>query len=304
MTLMAREMSALTPPLSLWMPQPTALEIKEAAQAVISGQAVVLWVNDSHPAMGLAVCQTQPLESLLLNQASLRLSGPWMVEPEAALRYKNSKIIAVKAKEVAKNSGGQFLTIKTWHDSAILRALIDEGFQLSEIGARLTGKLDPPDQEHDFLNISGVSLRKVKSHEFPALLDQFGELFYDGHLKHGPYLPPDFQNNLWREVALADFKGSQPFLFLFQERPEKAIGLAWGALNGASSSLRAIHIVEERRGEGLGAFLAKGLFKQMAQMGAKDITVETASWNLPALRLYLSLGLVHSIPLAALHLKI
>ncbi|MDR2302261.1 MAG: GNAT family N-acetyltransferase [Deltaproteobacteria bacterium] len=303
MTLMAREMGALTPPLSLWMPQPTAIDIKDAAQAVISGQAVVLWVDDSHPAMGLAVCQTQPLESLLLGQGSLRLIGPYMVEPDSLQRYQNTKILAAKAKEVAKISQGQFLSIKTWHDGAILRALIDEGFQMAEIGAKLTGTLDFDPQANDFSNIAGVSLRKVKGYEIPGLLDEFGELFYDGHLKHGPYLPSGFQNALWREVALTDFKRKEPFVFLFQDRPEEPIGLAWGAVSAPASTLRAIHVSQNRRGQGLGAYLLKALFKQMNQLGAKRITVETASWNLPALRLYQALGLVHDTPLVALHYK-
>ncbi|MDR0621435.1 MAG: GNAT family N-acetyltransferase [Deltaproteobacteria bacterium] len=304
LTLMAREMGRLTGPLRLWMPDLTATAIKEAAQAVISGQAAVLWVDDSHPAMGLAVCRIQPLESTLMGQGSLRLSGPWMVEPDGATRYANARIVAAKAKEVAKKSQGHFLSIKTWHDPAILRAFIDEGFQLAEIGARLTRALDYPKNPLDFNRLAGFSIRKPKSYEFPDWFDSLGELFYDGHFSHGPYLSPAFQNTLWREVALADMKRGQPFLFLFQDRPEKPVGLAWGALNGPSGTLMAIHVSEERRGQGLGAFLAEALFKSMHEMGARDLTVETASWNIPALRLYQALGLSQTAPLAALHLKL
>ncbi|MDR3135231.1 MAG: hypothetical protein LBU69_03965, partial [Deltaproteobacteria bacterium] len=66
MTLMAREMEGLSPPLSLWMPPIKAGDIKGAAQEVISGEAVPLWVDDSHPAMGLAICRSRPLETALL----------------------------------------------------------------------------------------------------------------------------------------------------------------------------------------------------------------------------------------------
>jgi ribosomal protein S18 acetylase RimI-like enzyme len=96
----------------------------------------------------------------------------------------------------------------------------------------------------------------------------------------------------------------QPFVFLWQDRPEKPVGLAWGCLNGPAGVLAAIHVAEARRGQGLGRFLARALTRTMAAMGARELTAETASWNLPALRLYLGLGLRPVAPLVALHLQI
>lgn len=304
LTLMAREMGRLGPPESLWLPELTASAVRESAQAVVSGQAAVLWVDDSHPAQGLAVCRTQPLETALMGQGSLRLSGPWLVEPEPGARYQSSRILARKAKELAGRSEGRFLSIKTWHDPAILRGLIDEGFQLAEIGARLSGPLGGRDPGVDLDRMAGVSIRRPRGYEFAGWLDGFEELFFDGHLRHGPFLGPDFQNRLWREVASTDMRRGQPFLFLWQDRPEKAIGLAWGGLNGEAGTLAAIHVAESRRGQGLGAFLARALLRRMAEMGARELTAETASWNLPALRLYAGLGLRPVAPLVALHLKI
>jgi ribosomal protein S18 acetylase RimI-like enzyme len=227
-----------------------------------------------------------------------------MVEPDPQVRHQNSKVIALKAKEIAKKSDSQFLSIKTWHDPFILRGFIDEGFQMAEIGSRLFGRLNDDEPEEDFSRIPGVSLRKPKNFEFSDWFDSFKELFYDGHLRHGPFLQPEFQNRLWREVAHQDMKRGQPFIFLWQDRPEKPIGLAWGSLNGSAGTLVAIHIAEERRGQGLGAFLAEALFKQMYLMGGRELTVETAAWNIPALRLYQKLGLKHITPLVALHLKL
>jgi ribosomal protein S18 acetylase RimI-like enzyme len=304
MTLMAREMGVQAPPARLWMPALTATEIREAAQAVITGQAAVLWVDESHPAQGLAVLRAQPLESRLMGVGSLRLSGPWMVEPDPALRYKNARVVALKAKGLARQSDSHFLSVKTWHDPSVLRGLIDEGFQLAEIGARLAGKLDYENQAEDFDRVAGASLRIPKNFEFPAWYDAFGDLFYDGHLRHGPYLAPAFQTALWRELALTDLRRGQPFVFLWQDRPEEPIGIAWGAINGPAGTLMAIHVIERRRGQGLGAFLAGALFKRMFRMGARELTAETASWNLPALRLYHGLGLTQTAPLVALHLKL
>jgi ribosomal protein S18 acetylase RimI-like enzyme len=228
-----------------------------------------------------------------------------MVEPEPTVRYQNTRVIVSKAKELAKKSDSGFLTIKTWHDTAILRGLIDEGFQMAEIGARFSGPLNDESDHHEVLaKISGVSVRRAKNYEWSGWFDSFGDLFYDGHLLHGPFLGPEFQSQLWREVAVTDMRRGQPFVFLWQDRPEKPIGLAWGGLNGPEGDLVAIHVVEERRGQGLGAYLAGALMKRMYLMGARELTAETASWNLPAIRLYQSLGLNQIAPLVALHLKL
>jgi ribosomal protein S18 acetylase RimI-like enzyme len=224
-----------------------------------------------------------------------------MVEPDGSLRCRNARTIAAKGKELAKKAGGRFLSIKTWHDPSVIRGLIDEGFQVAEIGARLCGRLDQGAHKDDFGKIAGVSLRRPKNYEWAAWVESLGELFFDGHLRHGPYLSPGFQNSLWREVAARDMRRGQPFVFLWQDRPERPIGLAWGSLDGPSGVLMAIHVAEERRGQGLGAFLATALFRQMYQMGARELTVETASWNLPALRLYQGLGLSPVAPLMTLH---
>jgi ribosomal protein S18 acetylase RimI-like enzyme len=239
-----------------------------------------------------------------MGYGSLRLSGPWLVEAEPSNRYQSTRAIAGKAKEMAKTTNSKFVSIKTWHDPAILRGFIDEGFQVAEIGARLYGRLNYEQDHADFLRISGVSIRKAKNYEWANWFDSFGDLFYDGHLSHGPYLGAEFQNQLWREVAQTEMKRGQPFVFLWQDRQETPIGLAWGSLNGPDGVLMAIHIIEERRGQGLGTFLAEALFKQMYQMGARELTVETASWNIPALRLYQGLGLKQISPLFALHLKL
>lgn len=227
-----------------------------------------------------------------------------MIEPEPKVRRQSARLIAAKAKDVARESGSRFISVKTWHDPSILSGLIDEGFQLAEIGARLSGTLEAEDPSDDYGGLAGLSVRKPKNYEFPGWFDSFGELFYDGHLRHGPFLDPEFQNQLWREVAMTDMRRGQPFVFLWQDRPEKPVGLAWGSLNGHFGVLQAIHIAEERRGQGLGRHLAKALFSLMRQMGAREIAVETASWNLPALRLYQALGLKQIAPLAALHLSL
>ncbi|MDR0356167.1 MAG: GNAT family N-acetyltransferase [Deltaproteobacteria bacterium] len=305
LTLMARELEGLTPPLNLWTGTLTAPYIKETALAVSYGESAVLWVNDSYPSQGLMLCRPQQLESDLLGAGSLRLTGPWMVDLEPASRWAKAKSLAAKAKVLAEQSRCRFLSIKTWHDPAVLRGLIDGGFQLAEIIAVFSGPLTPEDaKDKSRLRPAGVSFRKPLSWEFEGWFEAFEELFYDGHLLHGPFLAPDFQMKLWKEVALRELAAGSPFVFLWQDRPEKLLGLAWGSLKGPEASLSAIHVVEGRRGQGLGSYLAGALFKQMSVRGGREIRAETSSWNLPAQALYRSLGLKTRAPLIALHMML
>jgi GNAT superfamily N-acetyltransferase len=306
LTLLAREMETLPAPFSLWNSPLSAKQIKEAALSVANGEAVVLWVDDSHPARGLAVCRSQAVETALLGKLSLRLSGPWLVEPDPQERFQSTKIIAAKAKELAKVGTQVFLSIKTWHDPAIIRGLSAEGFQVASITSRLTGPIETHHfTEYPFLHHSGLALVKPDLPDFERWLDELGPLFYDGHHLHGPYLEAAFQQKLWREVALREIKRKQPALFLLEERSQRPIGLAMAGLEDSNSSvLTILHIAEDRRGEGLGRLLIKELFRLLHSISIKEIAVETACFNLPALGLYQSLGLKPQAPLIAFHLLV
>ncbi|MDR1052184.1 MAG: GNAT family N-acetyltransferase [Deltaproteobacteria bacterium] len=303
LTLMGRELAGQAPPLSLWTGLPNAADVRETALAVAAGRAEVLWAEDSHPAQGLMLSRPQDLEAALLGRCSRRLSGPWMVEPDAELRYKKTRTLAKKAADSVRGRGGGFLSVKTWHDPAVLRGFADEGFQLAEILACLEGAPEPgPEDGGRSRAAQGTSMRRPHPWELDEWLLSLGDLFYDGHLLHGPYFGPEIQRRLWQELAALDLKKNQPVLFLFQDRPEKLLGLAWGRAAGGAGSLMAVHVVEERRGLGLGSHMLDHLWRRMSVMGARTLAVETASWNTPAQALYRSFGLRHKAPLAALHL--
>ncbi|MDR3203790.1 MAG: GNAT family N-acetyltransferase [Deltaproteobacteria bacterium] len=302
LTLFSREMDIAPPPFSFWTGQLTASEIKQAAMEVVEGKAGVLWVDESYPALGLMLYSFQSLEEILLGYRTIKLKGPWLVEGDALEREKRVGILAEKAKVLALERGVGLITIKTGQDPAVLRALTSQGFQLAEISTRFKGSLNnisPP--EYPFLKHPGLSLKKAKGPERQSWLEQLGDLFYDGHYLHGPYLEPDFQNKLWRQVTLRELNKLQPALFLWDERSDKPVGLALASLFSTQASLTVLYLSENKRGQGLGRLLVLELIRLLRSLGVNELFVETASWNLPALAVYRTLGLKFISPLVALH---
>lgn len=305
LTLLAREMERQPPPFRLWSEPLSASEIRDAALAVAYGEASALWVEESHPARGLAIIRPMLLESALLGFESLRVSGPWMVEADSCERRLAGRIIAAKAKSMPVKSGKKFLSVKTWEDPSIIRGFLDEGFEVAQMDARFFGELDASKlPEFPFLYHSGLSLRSPLPPERPQWLDSLGDLFYDGHHRHGPFLPPDFSAKLWREVALRDLGRGDPAVFLWDERQSRPVGLALAERQVLQGSLTILHVAEERRGQGLGRLLLNEIVRSLVKTGITTMAAETASWNLPALGLYQSLGLRLKPPLTVLHLEI
>jgi GNAT superfamily N-acetyltransferase len=304
LTLLAREMDRQPPPYRLWSEPLAASEIRDAALAVAAGEAAALWVEEAHPARGLAIIRPLALESSLLGLGSLRISGPWLVEPEPNERRLAARTIAAKAKAMAP-AGRKFLSVKTWEDPAVIRGFMDEGFEMAELSTRLSGAMDPGRlPEFPFLYHAGLSLQTPLPLERAKWLDSLGELFYDGHHRHGPFLPADFPDRLWREVAMRDLGRGDPAVFLWDDRQSRPVGLALAALSSRSSAnLTILHVAEDRRGQGLGRLLLHEIVRSLLKVGAAELSVETASWNLPALSLYQSLGLRLKPPLAVLHLE-
>ncbi|MDR2443651.1 MAG: GNAT family N-acetyltransferase [Deltaproteobacteria bacterium] len=302
LTLLARETQRLSPPFSLWSEPLEAEQIKQTALKVAAGEAAVLWVDEAHPARGLAVVGVMPLESSILGAGSLRIYGPWLVEPEANDRRHCARTIATKAKKLVGTNG--FLSIKTWQDPAIIMGFMDEGFQIAEIISRFVGPLDAkilPD--FPFLYHFGLALKTPEVGRLEKWLDELGELFYDGHHRHGPYLAEDFSSRLWREVLLRDLKKGFPSVFLWDERQGRPVGMAIADQDQSSADLIILHITEDRRGEGLGRLLAFEIIRLLIEKGVTSLKTETASWNLPAISLYSGLGLKPKSPLVALHWK-
>jgi ribosomal protein S18 acetylase RimI-like enzyme len=96
-----------------------------------------------------------------------------------------------------------------------------------------------------------------------------------------------------------------PSIFLWDDRQTRPVGLALCSIEGRSSAeLTILHVAEDRRGEGLGRLLLHEAVRSLVERGVTSLSVETASWNLPALALYQGLGLRLRPPLAVLHLEL
>jgi ribosomal protein S18 acetylase RimI-like enzyme len=149
-----------------------------------------------------------------------------------------------------------------------------------------------------------VVLRTIEEEDASDTLSQLGDLFYDGHHLHSPFLPADFSRRLWRRLAEDGLSRGDLGVFAKDVRLGSAVGLAMASLSGSEAALTVLHVNEERRDQGLGGVILKSLFASLYERGGRTIRAETASWNLPALSLYISLGLRPKAPLIALHAKI
>ncbi|MDR1314929.1 MAG: GNAT family N-acetyltransferase [Deltaproteobacteria bacterium] len=302
LTLISREQRTLPPPYSLWTPHMDPGQVREASMLVADGKAQVVWAEDSYPARGLLLYRARILETELLGYGSAVLQGPFLVDPDPDGRQRKTGTMASKALQIARSRGVKFVSVKTSHDPAVLRGFADVGFRVAEVTTCLEGPIATPEEPLRPCKIAGVQLKPGGEEDAKAILDHLGDLFYDGHHLHGPFLPEDFSGRLWRMVAERDLASkSCPSLVAMDTRLNVPVGLAVGTVSGQRAYLTILHVAESRRGQGLGKLLLSQLSALLYGKGARTLSVETASWNLPALSLYVSVGLKHAAPLMALH---
>jgi GNAT superfamily N-acetyltransferase len=304
LTLIARERRTMAPPYSLWDPDLSAREIKDLALEVANGKALVLWVEDGHPARGLIILRERELESELLGYGSVMLKGPYLVDPDPKSRQKTTSLLVKKAMELAGAYKAGFLSAKTTHDPAVLRGFLEEGFSMAEIDSCLLGPIPEEKDLESLPRISGIELKRPEAKDVERMAEELGDLFYDGHHLHGPYLPESFSGELWKRILIREITLGKPALAAFELRKNRTVGLALADLSGSEANLSILHVKEERRKEGLGRLLLKRLMLILRREGAKTLYVETASFNIPALNLYASLGLKPVAPKVALHLRL
>jgi GNAT superfamily N-acetyltransferase len=302
LTLISREQSTLPPPYSLWTPRMDPGQVREASMLVADGKAQVVWADESHPAMGLILYRARIMETRLLGYGSAVLQGPFMVDPDPDARQRKTGTMAAKALEIARSRSVKFVSVKTSHDPAALRGFADAGFRVAEVTTCLEGPIGEPGEVPTAPRAAGVLIRPAGGEIAGAVLDGLGDLFYDGHHLHGPFLPEDFSGRLWRMVAERDLASDDcPSLVAEDQRTGEPVGLAVGTVSGKRANLTILHVTESRRGQGLGKLLLSSLSALLYGRGARTLAAETASWNLPALSLYVSSGMRHTAPLMALH---
>ena len=182
-----------------------------------------------------------------------------------------------------------------------MRGFLAEGFLLAEIGSCLKGPVSEEKDLQPLPKMSGLQIVPADTLKAEAIMAELGELFYDGHHLHCPLLPEGFSKDLWRRVLIRDIKAGKPALILSDLRGKRAAGLALADIQGPDATLSAISVGEEHRGRGLGKALLKNMMPLLHRKGARTLSAETASYNIPALSLYLSSGLRPASPKVALH---
>ncbi len=307
LTLLAREIQELGPPLELWTPGLYPERIRELAADVGHGRLAPLWVQSHHPARGLILYADSPTESSFFKVPCARLLGPYLVVEDQLDREERCRTLARSAIKFAASCGHQRIIMKTFHDPAILRGFLAENFVLAEIGSSLCGHL--PDKE------SGETLRFERPPGFvwlrgreellplaPEILSSFGDFFYDGHHCHSPFFGPEQAARFWRQIMLDDLQDEATLaLALWDQRKDRIAALATVRLgSGREAVLSILAVTQNYRGRGLGRLIMLELLERLRGK-AKHLRVETASYNLPALRLYQSLGFFPLAPLVALH---
>lgn len=301
LTLLAREIHEVGPPVDLWSPEIGPGFIRETAAKVGRGEAYPLWVEERHPARGLAVYAPSPWESDFFGFGCARLLGPFLVVEDQREREERVRKLARLAVMTGRTADHRMITVKTFHDPAVLRGFLAENFVLAEIGASLSG---PVPEEN-------IPLRLPSGFLFPEpedlvelageVVSGLGDFFYDGHYRHDPVPGPEESRRLWSRVAKADLSGeADPAVVLWDRNKDRPAGLVTVHLDGPEARLNIMALGVAYRGRGLGRMILGEVFNRL-QGRAKVLKVETASYNLPALKLYQSAGLSHTAPLAALH---
>jgi RimJ/RimL family protein N-acetyltransferase len=130
----------------------------------------------------------------------------------------------------------------------------------------------------------------------------FGRLFYDGRFHHDHRIPRETADRLWAQAVRSQAAGeAREALYLFHDdRPVGIAALTPAGPPDGRGCLFLFGIKDEYRGRGLGTPLLAEILRRH-QNGYSAIDVETSTYNLPALRLYRSLGFEPGIVRVSLH---
>jgi ribosomal protein S18 acetylase RimI-like enzyme len=195
----------------------------------------------------------------------------------------------------------RLITLKTFHDPAIVRGFLAENFTLAEIGASFTGQIPeeaiPTECPPGFAIMEGAEASEMATETALAM----GDFFYDGHWRHDTFPGVDAARRLWSKIAADDLNGAaDPALILWDQRRGRPAAICTVRVTGRSASLSIVAVAAHSRGGGLGRVILREALNRLVNK-AQEIRVETASYNLPALSLYHRLGFTPTSPLLALH---
>ena len=316
LTRLAGSLAVSGRPFDLWAPPLTPGDIEAMAERVARGAAKVLWADEADPDRGFLLYSPSLGETSFFGYGCARLAGPY-IPPENQERREAkaaglARLIAARCRE----RGDRLVTIKTGLDPAVLRGLLAGGFVLAETVAvltlDLTNDLVKAVWPSDGPPLGFVWLESSRDRErvevlASALVEDLGDFFYDGHLRHDPRPGPEAARQIWRRTALEELAGAadkaaDEAVILCDSASGRGAGLATARLGrGREAGLSILALAEPYQGRGLGRPLLLELIHRL--LGRADrLRAETAAYNLPALALYQSLGFRPAPPLAVLHL--
>lgn len=309
LTFLAKKIKEQDPPVDMWTPKLYPECIQGLSERVNLGEIQPLWVEESQPEQGLVLYAPSPWESNLFGFGCARCLGPFLAVGDQKEREKRAKKLADQTAWMAKKMRHRLVTAKIFHDPAVLRGFLAANFTLAEIGVSLSGTIAE-------MGISEVGSTLVCPSDFAFLepgqaaevasevVKSLENFFYDGHFLHHPFPGPEASLKLWSQVLLDDLNGqADPVILLWDLGQDRVAGVATVRSNGRVALLNIMTVANPYRKKGLGRLIMQETLHRLAGRST-ELQVETASYNLAALKLYQNSGLNHIAPLVALHLQV
>ncbi|MEW6263511.1 MAG: GNAT family N-acetyltransferase [Thermodesulfobacteriota bacterium] len=175
-------------------------------------------------------------------------------------------------------------------DPAMVQALESHGFYLTDTQVALSRRDQPipdsiPPRGFSFADETADPRETARA---------FHRLFYDGRFHHDPRLDVEKADQLWEEAIFSQLQGRSRDMILLAE-DGRPVGLSVVQSGGeASNGTRAgclfiFGLREEYRGQGLGRILLRETLRRITGK-YRRLDLETSTFNLPALKLYMSHG--------------
>ena len=299
---LSQETSNFAAPFNMWTPQISLDHILELSEQVGRGEAWPLWVEEEQPTQGLALYAPSPWESNIFGFGCARCFGPFLKGGDQEQRERWGRQLARRSAEMAQSLGHQLITAKVYHDPAVLRGFLAENFILAEIGASLVGyipeEMPPPTCP---LGFSFLAPSEIPAELSQQIIDSLGDFFYDGHYRHDSIPGPQASQKLWAQVLQDDLsEKANPKVVLWDQVHGQVAGVATVRRYHQEAVLNILTVSEAYRQRGFGRLIMQETIHRLAGHALR-LRVETASYNLGALRLYHGLGFRDTTPLVALH---
>jgi GNAT superfamily N-acetyltransferase len=291
----------------------TPQAVRAAADRVARGEADILWADRDDPSRGLMLYAPSPGETACFGYGCARFAGPWLPPEDQERRQAKAARLAALAVSLARGRGDRLVTLKTGQDPAALRGLLAGGLVLAEFLTVLALDL-APNSDGSVKPQAGpppgfIWLERGRE-EAASLVENLGDFFYDGHLRHDTRPGPEAARRIWRQAALNDLAGAaDETVILWDSVGHRGAGLATASLGAPNigdrkeAVLSILALAEPYRGLGLGRPLLSELIRRLIGRAGR-LKAETAAYNLPALALYQALGFTPAPPLVALHLHL